>query len=534
MVFYRKYRSQKIDELDSTHVRQSILSILSKEPPHAFLFTGPKGLGKTSAARIVAKAVNCEKKKQEAGSKNQGEKKSKESNKIEPCNKCEQCVSITNGMNMDVMEIDAASNRGIDEIRDLREKIWLAPLSASKKVYIIDEVHMLTTEAFNALLKTIEEPPDHAMFVLCTTEPQKVPATIISRCFHVQFNLATEDEIVRSIKRIVIGEKMSIDDDVLPLIAQRSEGGFRDAAKILEELSLKSNEKKITKESFEKLYKTSTILLKVMDFLAALKARDTKSGLQVVTELVNEGVDLKFFIAETLMDLHKKLLINLGVGTEQTSQLPVNLRFEVNEIKSLSELLNKAYQEMKFAVLPQLPLELAIIEFIDSEKTLLSGAKQKAGDEVTVATLRKEVGGKLMAKALYGNVIAKPGNSRSPTSQNVAADDKKKISETVIELMHVPANGEVTKEWMDALWKGIIEEMRKYNHTIAGVLRGCRIVSYDNLPAGRQGKLLVIGAAYEFHKERLDDKKARQSLRSVCKMLTGNDVEIEVKLNNKS
>src|SRR5665213_65939 len=181
MVFYLKYRPQKIKDLDSQEVRERLLKILASDNlPHAFLLTGPKGLGKTSAARIVAKSVNCTNRKK-------GE--------AEPCGKCEACLSITNGTNMDVIEIDGASNRGIDEMRDLREKIRLAPLSSKKKVYIIDEVHMLTTEAFNALLKTLEEPPAHAIFILCTTEPQKVPATIVSRCLHVSFKSPTKEEM---------------------------------------------------------------------------------------------------------------------------------------------------------------------------------------------------------------------------------------------------------------------------------------------------------------------------------------------------
>src|SRR5579884_4048056 len=189
MVFYRKYRSQTINDLDSTAVRETLLRILQKPQsiPHAFLFTGPKGLGKTSTARIVAKVVNCT-----------ARHGPQPASRIEPCNECSQCTSITNGTNLDVFEIDAASNRGIDEIRDLKEKIRLSPVAAKKKVYIIDEVHMLTTEAFNALLKTLEEPPSHAMFILCTTEQHKVPATILSRCFHIGFSKATPDELVRS------------------------------------------------------------------------------------------------------------------------------------------------------------------------------------------------------------------------------------------------------------------------------------------------------------------------------------------------
>src|SRR5258705_2348813 len=210
MVFYRKYRPQTIDDLDSAAVRQTLFSVLKNPTTHAFLFTGPKGLGKTSTARIIAKVINCENRK----------------DNIEPCNACSQCKSITDGTNLDVLEIDAASNRGIDEIRDLKEKIRLSPAAAKKKVYIIDEVHMLTTEAFNALLKTLEEPPMNAMFILCTTEPHKVPATIISRCFHISFSPATEEELVRSFTRIVKAEKIDITEDALKYVASLSDRGF--------------------------------------------------------------------------------------------------------------------------------------------------------------------------------------------------------------------------------------------------------------------------------------------------------------------
>jgi len=258
MVFYRKYRPQKIDELDSASVRDTLHAVLQKDVPHAFLFTGPKGLGKTSTARIVAKVVNCERKKK--GS-------------VELCNECDQCVSITNGTNVDVLEIDAASNRGIDEIRELKEKIRLAPVAAKRKVYIIDEVHMLTTEAFNALLKTLEEPPSHAMFILCTTEAHKVPETIVSRCFQILFKPATEEELVRSFKRIVEGEKLNIDDEALKYIAYLADRGFRDGAKALEEVFLLAKPgEKITKEFIEKIYKTSITIQGSFSFLKLLNS----------------------------------------------------------------------------------------------------------------------------------------------------------------------------------------------------------------------------------------------------------------------
>src|SRR3972149_5898243 len=198
MTFYLKYRPQKLEELDIAPVRESLKNVVSSgQIPHAFLFSGPKGTGKTSAARILAKILNCEKKGKE------------------PCNKCDQCLSITKGSNIDVIELDAASHRGIDDVRALRDAVKLSPARARRKVYIIDEAHMLTTEASNALLKTLEEPPSHVNFILATTNPEKLIETIRSRATSVSFRKAASDEIVNSLGRIVKGEKIKIEKDAL-------------------------------------------------------------------------------------------------------------------------------------------------------------------------------------------------------------------------------------------------------------------------------------------------------------------------------
>ena len=198
MTLYLKYRPQTVSELDLVSVRETLTKLLSgSEIPHAFLFTGPRGTGKTSSARILAKAINCEHKKK--GS-------------FEPCNECETCLAITRGTHIDVIEMDAASNRGIDEVRALKQDIMLSPTLLKKKVYIIDEVHMLTTEAANALLKTLEEPPSHVVFILATTDPQKLPQTVISRLSVVQFHKASEEEITSKLTRIAKSEKFEVEN----------------------------------------------------------------------------------------------------------------------------------------------------------------------------------------------------------------------------------------------------------------------------------------------------------------------------------
>ncbi len=519
MVFYRKYRSKTIEELDSAYVRDTLYSVLSKDIPHAFLFTGQKGLGKTSTARIIAKVVNCNKRsKPQLKTKNyeKSDKKIDFVDGVEPCNECEQCVSIMNGTNMDVVEIDAASNRGIDEMRAIREKIWLAPLSAAKKVYIIDEVHMLTTEAFNALLKTLEEPPEFAMFILCTTEPQKIPGTILSRCFHVQLSLATNDEIVRSLTRVIKGEKLEADKEALYAIARMSDGGFREGVKILEEMSMLAADRRITAQLVEERYQVSSIKYQVSSMFEALIKRDTKSGLQIIEEVSTKGTDIKFFLQQLIGFLHESLLEEAGI--KNNLEFTINkLKFSIEEIKILFELFSKAYADMRTAVLPQLPLELAIIEYISAKQNIDGKpdiSEKREATDVTVATLKKQVGEKLKLKALTVN-------------KDIIDDKKPQETPIKLELLKAYTNGEATKEWMETLWKAVIAEMREHNHTIAGVLRSCTINKYDK-------KLLVIGTAYKFHKERLDDVKAQLALKSVCKRLTGNDVEIGIELSSKS
>ena len=301
MVYYRKYRPQKISELDLATVREKLTAILSsKELPHAFLFTGTKGLGKTSSARILAKAINC------ANPKG-----------IEPCNVCDNCVSITNGSNIDVLEIDAASNGGVDEMRSLREKVKFSSSGLKKKVYIIDEVHMLSSGAFNALLKTLEEPPSHVVFVLCTTELHKLPATVISRTFQIQFEKPTKEELVVSLSRIVKGEGLEVEKGVLEEIFDRAEGSFRDGAKILEELSLNAMGGKITKELFEKSYKSESVAGEVYEFLQNLGEKNVKKALNTIGRLASNGSDFKVVIERLTEHMRNLLLLRNGIATEE-------------------------------------------------------------------------------------------------------------------------------------------------------------------------------------------------------------------------
>ena len=474
MVFYLKYRPQKIDELDNPSVRDTLKAVLSSANTkkglsfHAFLFTGPKGLGKTSAARLLAKFLNCEKRK--AGDS-------------EPCNRCYQCTSITNGNNLDLVEIDAASNRGIDEIRELKERINLATVGAKYKVYIIDEVHMMTTEAFNALLKTLEEPPAHAVFVLCTTDLQKVPATIVSRCLQVNFTKATKEELVRSLKRIVKGEELKVEDEALEAVASLSDGSFRDGAKILQELSAKAGNRKITKEFVEENFKTSAISSNVSKMIDVLEERDTKKALDLVGKMTEEGINMKYFIESLTSDLHVLLLEKVEEDSQPEADPPLAEKFSLEEIKKLLELLMEASSQMKYAVLPQLPVELAIVEFC-SESAL------RAQDEVRgpVASFPPASARSATASSNSLRAVGSPSSRTTPHS-----------------------------EFMSEL----ILKVDSQNKMVAGVLRGVILKEMD-------GKKILLETRSEFHKNKLKENKNLELIENIAFEILGKKIRVEV------
>src|SRR3990167_2980774 len=347
VVLYRKYRPQKLADLDIEEVRQKLEKTLSSPYlPHAYLFAGPKGTGKTSAARIVAKILNCEKIKGKT-------------TQVEPCNRCDSCLSITGGRHFDVLEIDAASNRGIEEIRDLREKIKLVPVSGKFKVYIIDEVHMLTTEAFNALLKTLEEPPKHAVFVLATTEAERMPETIKSRCVTFSFRKAAVNEITNSLKRVTAGEGVKIDADIINEIAVMAEGSFRDATKMLEQVL---SEKIDSREKLRIALGRDSV--SAGSFLKLLKDKQIKVILQTIVTMAGQGIDLRFFVTDILNLLHSMLLDRYGL---EQAGLSANLKglYTSREISELIGVFSQVFQELKFASRPELPLETALVAWCE-------------------------------------------------------------------------------------------------------------------------------------------------------------------------
>lgn len=321
MTFYLKYRPQNLEEIDIKSARESLKKIIdSKNIPHALLFSGPKGTGKTSTARILAKVINCE-------------------SKNPPCDTCDQCLSIIKGSNLDVIELDAASNRGIDDVRALKESIKLSPTKANKKIYIIDEAHMMTTEAFNALLKTLEEPPAHVVFILATTNPEKIIDTIHSRCVTVHFTKATNEEIARSLERVITGENIKIEKRQVEEIAKRSNGSFRDAVKMLETF---------VQEGGEFLTKNNSV--NTREFVDLLYKKEKENLLSKVEVLIKNNISLDEFVEEILSEVRNDLIAGLN-----------------NELVNLLELLLETVRLSKDSPIEELPLQLAIVKWCDDK-----------------------------------------------------------------------------------------------------------------------------------------------------------------------
>ena len=353
---YRKWRSQTFAEvIGQQHVTQTLINALALgRVAHAYLFSGPRGTGKTSTARLLAKAVNCQ----------------AEDEAARPCNQCHICMAINEGRLLDLIEIDAASNTGVDDIRDLREKVGFRPGEATIKFYIIDEVHMLSNSAFNALLKTLEEPPAHVIFVLATTEPEKIPATITSRCQRFEFKRIKLEDIAQWLAYIAEQEEVEAEPAALDFIARQGGGSMRDAISLLDQL-LAYGSGQITLEMVQSILGTvaSESVIALVD---AIIDQDTATGLDVVNQVISDGGDPRQLAREMVEYLRAVMLIKLGDGAtllnlpEETMAVARTQadRAEAAMIVHATALFNKAMVDIKSGLLtiPQLPLELAFVE----------------------------------------------------------------------------------------------------------------------------------------------------------------------------
>jgi len=368
LVLYRKYRPKTFSEIiGQEHIVQTLTNAISSGMiSHAYLFYGPRGSGKTTIARLLAKSLNCENR--------QG---------FEPCNKCSSCLDINESRALDLIEIDAASHRGIDEIRELRDGIRFVPTKSKYKVFIVDESHQLTREAANALLKTLEEPPDYGIFILATTEIHKMIPTIVSRCQRFDFRRLTVPEIVRKLEWISEKEKIKIEKPALELIALNAGGSFRDAESLLDQALAFSGtlgkERKISAQDIKNLLGLVEINL-IQNFVDLISQKNTSGAISFLNEKIDQGLDLQEFTKALINYLRQALILKtIGVGVvESPSKNPIISgltkeefqklqnqvgNFNETELHKILNLFLEAETKMKYSPILQLPLELAIIEY---------------------------------------------------------------------------------------------------------------------------------------------------------------------------
>ncbi len=493
---YRKYRPQNFAEVvGQNHIKLTLEhEIEAGKLAHAYIFCGPRAVGKTTLARVLAKAINCETRK--AGTH-------------EPCNKCLSCRDITDGRSLDIIEIDAASHTGVDNVREnIIASARVTPVKSKYKVFIIDEVHMLSVSSFNALLKVIEEPPAFVVFILCTTEIHKVPATVISRCQRFDFKRISVSDIVRKLEYIVKSEKIKVERSILESIARQSEGHMRDAESLLGQIvsiagpdpaaAGRGGEKEITQEEADLIVPRSD-LAEVVSLVDYLAKKDAAGAIGLINKLIDEGVDLKVFLNDLIEVLRKIMFIKINptiserLGLELGEALEIKINeasrgLAVESLISHCEQFIKARNELKGANIPQLPVELAIIRLCLAPTSFMPLA-----------------GGKLPVSPAPAGWLRNEGGRAGEGNTNMPAKG-------------VPAN--ISREEIIAKWNEVLAKVKKYNHSLSFILRVCQ-------PRDVNGNKICLAFRYKFHRDRINEASIRAIVEKVLNEVYGLPLTVE-------
>lgn len=472
---YRAYRPQTFGEMSGQQAIKQTLqnTLLHQKTTHAYLFSGPRGTGKTSAAKIFAKALNCEK-----------------GPAPEPCNDCQTCKSITEGSNTDVTEFDAASNSRVEEIRDIIERVHVAPSNARFKVYIIDEVHMLSNSAFNALLKTLEEPPAHVVFVLATTEPHKLPLTIISRCQRFDFKPITANEIVGRMKIILEDINIEAEDGALRAIAQAATGGMRDALSMLDQAISFSGEELTAEDA---LLVTGAIGEEVFFELAqAIQGKDAGAALSLLHRLISEGKDIGR-LAEDMITFFRDILL-LGTAPELSELLELITDYEKfkdlanafhpDELYRYIDILSKTQQEMRFSHHGKVYLESALLKMIHSNEQPAAAVnpdtmQKLAVLEQTVQKLQQQLASGVVPSA---EQPAQPRRTASPASRSAKVPTGK-----ITEVLKAATKQDI--QTIREQWAGMMQ----------GLQRSHAALLEETEPVAASETAFVLKFKYEIH-----------------------------------
>ncbi len=482
VVIARRWRPQQFDEvIGQEHVTQTLANaIAGNRIAHSYIFSGPRGVGKTTTARILAKAVNC-----------------KKGPTPTPCNECPSCKAITLGNSMDVLEIDGASNRGIDEIRNLRENIRYMPTQGKYRIYIIDEVHMLTKEAFNALLKTLEEPPEHAMFIFATTEIHRVPATILSRCQRFDFRRIPVKTIMTHLSHICKEDSISIEEEALLQIAKKADGSMRDAESILDQIISYSG----TKITFEDITRALGVIHQDLFFQLTelIQKNDLPALISMARDIFDTGYDLNEFLLG-LEEHFRNLLVTRA--TAHTDFLDVSesfmqkyadvaRTFSENDLIGYLQIIQEIGQQMKNSQQPNLKFELGLIKM----------AKLPATAEIETILEKLEL---LKKKALKSKI--EDSAATSPQTE------------------HAKNPGQISAQEISRYWDGLLSKLSKSKPTLSAVLKKSKIV-------GVEGHLVHIEftEVNEFEEKRIQDQK--HFLQKEFQTISGMEYRLKIKMN---
>ena len=488
---YRKWRPQIFEDIiGQNHITQTLINAISlNRISHAYVFSGPRGVGKTTTARILAKSLNCEK-----------------GPTIYPCNKCNNCIKITEGYSMDVIEIDGASNRGIDDIRDLRSKVKFAPTEGNFKIYIIDEVHMLTTEAFNALLKTLEEPPPHVIFIFATTAPHKIPDTILSRCQWFNFRRIPLQKIVDKLQLISKDENLIVEEKALNIIARNATGSMRDAESIFEQVIAYCGKEINVKNAIDILGITDDDIF--FNILDAVIQNDTLRAIEVIHQSSDSGGDPAQFIRNLTEYVHNLSLIKIcnthilkakGIFIEESEKmLNQSKSIDMEILFDMVNYLTEIEKKMKYSYHPWLLLEMYVLKF-------------------TFKSKNKEIGKEKLSLKSDLRKLKKEENKEFFTGKEI--DKEEKVIKKKYSKVYTDSN-------LMEIWPTILTRIKKTRISLYS------FITVNNSITIKNGKIIIgFNKEHAFHKEILEKKSNKSLLQDLIKEEIGVPFIIECVIN---